>query len=194
MNFNRLKQVRQQVYDSFERGADALFNLADALLCESQAQSLPELSLSPFFERKFPSVYEALSDGRLNVEQLRAMWVEALLCEKGDNELIWIAVDASNIERPDARTSEDRTIIHLSNLPLVDKPIGIGWSFSSVVLIPDETSSWTPILDQQRISRSQTAIRVAIARLRALKPLFGNRRVLRPADPADATPGLLRAC
>jgi hypothetical protein len=155
---------------------------------------LPELSLSPFFERKFPSVYEALSDGRLNVEQLRAMWVEALLCEKGDNELIWIAVDASNIERPDARTSEDRTIIHLSNLPLVDKPIGIGWSFSSVVLIPDETSSWTPILDQQRISSSQTAIGVAIAQLRALKPLFGNRRVILLADRWYATPEFLRAC
>src|SRR5947209_6999991 len=152
MDFNRLKQVRQQLYASFERGADALFNLADALLCESQAQSLPELSLSPCFERKFPSVYEALSDGRINLEQIRALWVEALLAEKADTELIWIAVDASNIERPDAATSEDRTIIHLSNLPLVDKPIGIGWSFSSVVLIPDQTSSWTPIRDQQRIS------------------------------------------
>ncbi len=56
MNFNRLKHIRQQVYASFEQGADALFNLADALLSESQAQSLPELSLSPFFERQWPSV------------------------------------------------------------------------------------------------------------------------------------------
>src|SRR5881409_1800820 len=91
MNFNRLKQIRQQVYDCMERGADALFNLADALLCESQAQSLPELSLSPCFERQWPSVYEALSDGRINLEQIRAIWVEALLAEKADNELIWIA-------------------------------------------------------------------------------------------------------
>ena len=53
MNFTRLKQIRQQVYASFDRGADALFNLADALLSESQAQSLPELSLSPFFERQW---------------------------------------------------------------------------------------------------------------------------------------------
>jgi hypothetical protein len=60
VNFNILKHIRQQLYASFERGADALFNLGDALLCESQAQSLPELSLSPFFERQWPSVYEAL--------------------------------------------------------------------------------------------------------------------------------------
>jgi hypothetical protein len=194
MDFNRLKHVRQQLYASFERGGDALFNLADALLCESQAQSLPELSLSPWFERQWPSVYEALSDGRINLEQIRAIWVEALLAEKADNELIWIAVDASNIERPDAQTSEDRTIIHLSNLPLVDKPIGIGWSFSSVVLIPDQTSSWTPILDQQRKSLEQTAIGVAIAQLRALKPLFGNRRVIILADRWYGTPEFLRAC
>ena len=88
MNINRLKQIRQQVYASLERGADALFNLGDALLCESQAQSLPELSLSPFFERQWPSVYEALEDGRINVEQVRALWVKVLLAEKPETEPI----------------------------------------------------------------------------------------------------------
>lgn len=95
MNFNRLKHIRQQVYASFDRGADALFNLADALLCESQAQSLPELSLSPFFERQWPSVYEALEDGRINVEQIRAIWVSVLLAERAEHEPIWIAVDGA---------------------------------------------------------------------------------------------------
>src|SRR5437667_11201927 len=95
MNFNRLKQIRQQVYASFDRGADALFNLTDALLSESQAQSLPELSLSAFFERKWPSVYEALEDGCIDVEQLRAVWVKALLSEKGKDEPVWIAFDGS---------------------------------------------------------------------------------------------------
>ena len=108
MNCNRLKQIRQQVYDCMERGADALFNLADALLCESQAQSLPELSLSPCFERQWPSVYEALEDGRINVEQLRAIWVSILLAERADADPIWIAVDGSNLTRPSARTSAAR--------------------------------------------------------------------------------------
>jgi DDE superfamily endonuclease len=194
VNFNTLKQVRQQLYTSFERGADALFNLGDALLCESQAQSLPELSLSPFFERQWPSIYEALEDGCINIEQIRAMWVTTLLTEKPDNEPIWIAVDGSNLARPDAPTSADRTIIHLSNLPLVEKPIGIGWTFSTVVLVPEQVSSWTPILDQQRISSQQTAIEVAIAQLRSLKPLFGTRRVILLADRWYGTPEFLRAC
>src|SRR5437016_9461846 len=123
MNFNSLKHIRQHLYESLERGADALFNLGDALLCESQAQSLPELSLSPFFERQWPSVYEALEDGRINVEQLRAIWVRTLLAERAENEPIWIAVDTSNVVRASAPTSADRTIIHLPNLPLVDKAI-----------------------------------------------------------------------
>jgi DDE superfamily endonuclease len=194
VNFTILKQVRQHLYGSFERGADALFNLADALLCESQAQSLPELSLSPFFERQWPSVYEALEDGRLNVEQIRALWVKTLLTGRPDTEPIWIAVDGSNLARPDAPTSADRTIIHLSNLPLVGTPIGIGWTFSTVVLLPEQTSSWTPILDQQRIRSDETAIGVAIAQLRSLKPLFGNRQVIILADRWYSTPEFLRAC
>ena len=68
MHFNTLDHLRQQMYHCFERGRDALFNLSDALLSESQARSLPELSLSVFFERRWPSVYEALQDGRIDVE------------------------------------------------------------------------------------------------------------------------------
>ena len=189
-----LQDIRQQVYACLKRAGDALFNLTDALLSESQAQSLPELSLSAFFERKWPSLYEALEDGRIDVENLRAVWVKALLCEKGEDELIWIAVDASVIERPDARTSQDRGIIHLSNLPLVDKPIGVGWMFSTVVLLPEKPCSWTPILDQQRIQTEQTPIQVAVDQLRALKALLGKRRVIVLADRGYCTPTFLRAC
>jgi hypothetical protein len=39
MHFNTWHQVRHQRYDCFERSADALFNLSDALLSELQARS-----------------------------------------------------------------------------------------------------------------------------------------------------------
>lgn len=194
MNCTKLQQIRQQMYDCFERGADALFNLADALLSESQAQSLPELSVSPFFERKWPSVYEALEDGRINVEQLRALFVTVLLSERAETEPIWIGVDTSNLTRAAAVTSADRTAIHLSNLPLVEKPISVGWTFSTVVVLPEQASSWTPIVEQERVSSEQTAIGVAIAQLQALKPLFGSRRVIILADRWYGTPEFLQAC
>jgi hypothetical protein len=66
--------------------------------------------------------------------------------------------------------------------------------FSTVVLIPDQTSSWAPILDQQRITSEQTAIGVAIEQLKALKPHFGTRRVIILADRWYGTAAFLRAC
>lgn len=193
LNFNTLKQIRQQTYDSFERGADALFNLCDALLCEAQARSLPELSQSPFFERAWPSLYQALSRGRINEEVLREVWIKALLSEMPDGETIWISVDASSIPRPEAETSPDRGIIHVSNLPRAAKPISVGWQFSTVMLLPQEPSSWVGLLDQRRIWTEQTAIGVAIAQLRAVVPLV-QRPIIIVADRWYATAEFLRAC
>jgi hypothetical protein len=121
-------------------------------------------------------------------------FVKVLLEERAETEPIWIGVDTSNLTRANAQTSPDRTIIHLPNLPLVEKPISIGWTFSTVVLLPEQASSWTPILEQERVSSEQTAIGVAIAQLQALRPLFGNRRVIILADRWYGTPEFLRAC
>jgi hypothetical protein len=193
LNFNTLKQVRQQIYESFERGADALFNLCDALLCEQQARSLPELSYSPFFEREWPSLYQALANGKMNTDTLRRIWVKALFSDVPVGQTVWLSVDASNIARPEAKTSEDRGIIHISNLPRAIKPISVGWQCSTVMLLPLQPSSWVGILDQQRIATAQTAIEVAIAQIQALVPLI-DRPIVLVADRWYATADFLEAC
>ena len=81
MNLNTLKTFRQQVYGCMERRADALFSLCDGLLSEPQARSLPELAHSPFFERQWPSVYAALADGKINLDELRALCVGQVLAD-----------------------------------------------------------------------------------------------------------------
>jgi hypothetical protein len=194
MNLNTLREFRQQAYECMERRADALCNLCDGLLTETAARTLPELSHSPFFERQWPSVYAALADGKMDLDQLRALCVHSVLADLPADALVWIAVDATPVERPEAQTSEDRGYIHVANLPLADKPVSIGWSFSVVGLLPDQPSSWTPLLDVQRISSAQTAIGVAIEQLRQLKPLLGARRVIVLADCWYGTPEMLRAC
>ena len=193
MNLTTFKGVRQQMYESFERGADALFSLCDALLCEDHARSLPELSQSPVFERHWSSIYQALSHGKINEVLLRETWIKALLSDRPLGETLWISVDASSIARPDAQTSADRGIIHVSNLPRATKPISVGWQFSTVMLLPQAASSWVGILDQQRISTKQTAIEVAIAQLQAVVPLL-QRPVLVLADRWYATADFLRVC
>lgn len=56
MNLTTLKAFRHEVYGCFGRAKDALFNTVDALLTEDRAQSFPELSLSPQFVRRWPSL------------------------------------------------------------------------------------------------------------------------------------------
>jgi hypothetical protein len=126
MNLNTLKAFLQQVYDCMEQRVDSLFSLCDGLLSDPQARSLPELSHSPFFARQWPSVYAALADRKINVDQLQALCVRSLLEEIPADALVWLAVDATPEERPEAQTSKDRGYIHVSNLPLADKPISIG--------------------------------------------------------------------
>src|SRR5438034_6063046 len=110
MNLTTLQEFRQAVYRCFDRAADALFNTVDALISETQAKSFPELSLSPFFERKWASLYEAFEDGRIDKKSLRETFVKYLPLESIGDRLL-LGIDATPIERPFSRTSADRTAL-----------------------------------------------------------------------------------
>jgi hypothetical protein len=193
MHFNTLDRLRQQIYGCFERSRDALFNLSDALLSESQACSLPELSLSAFFERCWPSVSEALQDGRINVERLREVFVQAELSGKPTDEPIWVGIDSRSMQRLEAESSRDRGMIYVPNLPHATKPVSVGYQFSTLMLLPEQASSWVGILDQRRIGTEQTAIEVGIEQLRAVLPQIAGR-VIRLPDRWYATTNFVRAC
>src|SRR5258708_17230305 len=75
MNLNTLKEFRHGMYNCFGNAKDALFNLVDALSSEAGASSFPELSFSPFFERTWASLYEALEDGQIDAARLRQVFV-----------------------------------------------------------------------------------------------------------------------
>jgi hypothetical protein len=194
MHFNTLDQLRQQIYSCFERSRDALFNVSDALVSESQARSLPELSLSVFFERRWPSIYEALQDGRINTERLREVFVQALLEGKPTDEPIWLGIDSSSMQRLEADSSDDRGMIYVPNMPHATKPVSVGYQFSTVMLLPDQPSSWVGILEQRRIGTDQTAIEVGIEQLRALLPQMAGRRVILLADRWYATARFVCTC
>lgn len=191
MNLNTLKQLRHQVYQCCERSADALFELSDALSSEATARSLPELSLSPFFRRTWASVYEALEDGLIDEPRWTSVWTTALL-EEHDGP-VWISIDSTAIARPEAETSPDRGMIYVPNLPHATKPVSVGWQFSTVMLLPNQPSSWGAILSQRRIASDQTAVEVAIEQLEALRPLLPeSARLL--ADRWYVTGPFVQAC
>ena len=110
MNLNTLNEFRHGMYHCFGNAKDALFNLVDALCSEAGESLFPELSFSPFFERTWASLYEALEDGQIDADRLRQLFVDyAPLPEAGES--VFVGIDTSNLYRPEAETAEDRTLV-----------------------------------------------------------------------------------
>jgi hypothetical protein len=49
-------------------------NSVDTLLTETSAQSLVELTLSPFFTRQWPRLYEAFQDAKIDRPALQQLF------------------------------------------------------------------------------------------------------------------------
>jgi len=178
MDLSILQLYRHEIYRCFQRAKAALFDTVDALLAETQAQSFPQLSQSPFFQRKWPSLYEAFEDGLINTERLRKTFVKYVLLAHGEKRVV-VAIDATPIPRPFSQTSADRTTIPMHNIPHTipkkSTALTFGWKYSTVTVLPDSPSSWTSILDQQRIPSDKTDIQLAFDQLQQLVPLFSTR-------------------
>ncbi len=157
--FNALARFRHGLYRCFQRAGDALMNLNDALLCDVSARSFVELSLSPFFVRRWPSLYEGLQDATIDRAALQELFAAQVLPPASGQRLV-LGVDASSIARPQSPTARDRTYVHASNLPQGSKPIVAGWQYSTLCVLPQTPSSWTYVLDNQRIPSQETQGRV----------------------------------
>lgn len=172
-----LDAFRRGAYACFPRAADALFEVVDALLTEDRARSFVELSQAPGCQRRWPSLYAALRDGRIDRAALRRLFVGALPHPAPGGRLV-LGVDTSPIHRPAAHTAADRTLVYSPNLPAGTTPARPGWSFSTVAVLPDPPSSWTYLLDNQRVPSTGTATTVGAAQLAALVPLLPARPLL----------------
>lgn len=179
MQYTILEVYRHNLYhECFTRAADALFDLADALLTDVGACSLIELSQAACFRRGWPSLYEALSDGQIDRAALIRVFAEMLPQRMVGTRLV-LGLDTSSILRPEAHTAKDRTLVYRSNLPSDATPVGPGWSFSALVVLPDPVSSWTYILDHRRVPSTETATTIGVAQLQAVLPkLRAGRPVL----------------
>jgi hypothetical protein len=165
-----LEVFRHNLYHGcFTRAADALFDLADALLTDLFARSFVELSQASSYRRAWPSLYQALQDGRINRPALSRLFVDMLPRRLVGKRLV-LGLDTSSILRPDARTSPDRTLVYRSNLPKDATPVSPGWQFSTLVVLPDPVSSWTYVLDNRRIPSNETATSIGSRQLSELLP------------------------
>ena len=174
MDFSTLAEFRRKSYACFTRAKDALMNVADALLTETPARSLAELSLSPFFERHWSSLYEAFQDGTIERTHLQKLFAE-YAPESKEGERLVVGGDASSILRVQSKTARDRTYVHASNLPEGTKPVRPGWQFSEVAVLPNEQSSFVYVLDNRRIPSTSTQGQVMAEQLQESTQRLGRR-------------------
>ena len=175
--FSALADFRKGLYDCFLRAGDVLMNTNDALLSHTEAQSLIELSLSPCFERRWSSLYDAFNNANIDRDALRKLLMGALPTLPTGRRRVF-GVDASSIPRPLSGTARDRSYVHASNLPEGSKPVVAGWQFSVIALLPEEPSSWTFPVDSVRIASEHTQAEVAREQLKELAPLLEESDLL----------------
>lgn len=58
----QIKQFRQEVYQNFNKRADTLMDLLDALSSNTSAHTVVELSLNPAFRCEYSSLFTALEE------------------------------------------------------------------------------------------------------------------------------------
>jgi len=108
-----LSGFRQEFYRCLPARADALFELAEAVLCaDGPVRSLVELSLVPEHRRGHGGLYGGINGGRIEVGRLRAALASVPLPRAADGRLV-LAVDVSPWLRPDAPTSAERLFCHI---------------------------------------------------------------------------------
>jgi hypothetical protein len=161
-----LAGFRGELYRCLEKRRDALFELADAVLCkQDRVHMLAELSLEPECRRGHGGVYDAVNAGRVRIARLRRA-LASLPLPRWDDGRIRLAADVSNWLRPDAETSPGRLFCHTYARGKGNAQMIPGWPYSVVAALEPGRTSWTLPLDAVRLGPADDATVVTAAQLR----------------------------
>jgi len=160
-----LRSFRRELYDDLGLRQDSLFELVDAVLTAPERRPLVRLSLCPCFRRRWSSTCDALADGTLDVDGLRALFQARVPLPGPGERPLWV-VDGTHWPRPAAATSPARTWEYR---PLPGKPqqgVVPAWAYQWLVQVPEPEGSWVLPLDvQPRGPTAETPTQVAIHQL-----------------------------
>lgn len=170
---SQLQQFRQAMYEAFDLRRDALVEIVDALSSTPDARSVVELSLSPFFRREYPSVYDAIAglfqpskpekadEERREWEQKWMRLIASYLPQPQERKFWLFGIDVVPIPRPFSPTLPDRTFVYQPNTLKGNKPVTIGHQYSHLVFFPekfnDDAAPWTVPLVVRRIHSDEKA-------------------------------------
>jgi hypothetical protein len=160
-----LDRFRREFYACLDARADALFEVAEAVVCgQGPVRSLVELSLEPEHRRGHGGLYDGLNAGQVQIARLRRALVGLPLPRVG--ERIVLGVDVSAWLRPDAQTSPDRLFCHQHGRAKGTHQMIPGWPYSVVAALQTGRTSWTAVLDALRLGPDDDVTAVTAAQLR----------------------------
>jgi hypothetical protein len=107
----KLQNFRNEAYQLLGPAKDATFDLMDAVLTTRKVYSFAELSLSPVFQRKWPSLYEAIDDCRPKTNKLMQLYINQIPTPEPEQRIILVG-DHTPWPRTEAPTLRDRTYEH----------------------------------------------------------------------------------
>ena len=175
---------RQEFYRCLSRRPDALFELADAVLCaRGPVRSLVELSLAGEHRRGHGSLYAALARGRCDAGRLRRVLAGLPLPRAADGRLV-LAVDITCWLRPEAHTSAQRILCHTYGRGKDQHIMIPGWPYSVICALEPGRSSWTAPLDARRLAPGEDAAQVTAAQVRQVVTALISAGQWRAGDPA----------
>jgi hypothetical protein len=183
-----LAGFRGELYRCLTGRADALFELADAVLCrQERVHMLAELSLEPECRRGHGAVYDAVNCGEVQFARLRRALAAVPLPAWPDGR-IRLAVDVSNWLRPDAEASPERLFCHCYARGKGNAQMIPGWPYSFVAALEPGRTSWTLPLDAVRLGPADDATAVTAAQVREVV-----MRIINAGHWADGDPGIMVA-
>ena len=179
----RLAGFRGELYRCLTARADALFELADAVLCkQDRVGVLAELSLEPEHRRGHGALYDAVNRGRVEVARLRRALAGVPLPAWPDGR-IRLAADVSSWLRPGAACSPERLFCHCHPRGRGDAQMVPGWPYSVVAALEPGRTSWTLPLDAVRLGPADDATSVTAAQVREVFARIRQAGHWREGDP-----------
>ena len=179
----RLADFRWELYRCFTGRADALFELADAVLCaDGPVKTLVGLSLAPEHQRGHGALYDAVNCGRIDIARLRRSLAGLPLPAWPDGR-IRLGVDVSPWLRPDAATSPDRLFCHVYGRGTGQAQMIPGWPYSVVAALEQGRTSWTAVLDAIRLGPADDETEVTATQVRDVVDRLIAAGHWQPGDP-----------
>lgn len=182
-SLNVLSWFRVGFYACLTARGDALFELADAVLCsDGPVKTLAGLSLAPEHRRGHGALYDAVNHGRIDIQRLQVCLAKAPLPRSADRQLV-LAVDVSPWLRPDANTSDGRSFCHTYGRGRDRHQMVPGWPYSIVAALEPGSTSWTAMLDAQRLAPGADVAAVSVAQIRGVIERLVDAKQWTPGEP-----------